>query len=281
MTNPPSPIVSTAWLAERIGDSRVKVLDATWRMPADKADPQGDFAKARIPGAAFFDIDSIADPATGLPHMAPSPEVFAERVGELGIGDGDTVVVYDQIGVFSAPRAWWTFRLFGVNAVFVLDGGLLQWLAEGRPIESGPRVHPVASKLSVRRRPDLVRDIDQMRALLEAGEQVVDARGAARFRGDAPEPRADLRSGHMPGARNLPFTELLKAGKMIAPDQLKEAYTAAGLDIEKPITATCGSGLSAAILALGLARLGQWDASVYDGSWTEWGGRADTPIAKG
>lgn len=281
MANPASPLVSTEWLAERLGQSGIKVVDATWRMPADNADPQADHQDARIPGAVFFDIDAIADRSSDLPHMAPTPEVFAEKVGALGIGDNDVVVVYDQLGVFSAPRCWWTFRLFGHDEVYVLDGGLPKWKAEGRPLETGPAKPVERAVITPRFRPDLVKGLDQVRAMLEGGEQVVDARGAARFRAEAPEPRASLRGGHMPGARNLPFTTLLSEGVVASPETLARLYQEAGLDIHRPVTATCGSGLTAAILALGLARLGRWDAAVYDGSWTEWGGRSDTPVVGG
>jgi thiosulfate/3-mercaptopyruvate sulfurtransferase len=279
---PEGPLVSTGWLADHLGDPGLRILDATWRMPADQADPKGDFGRERIPGAAFFDIDAIADHSTGLPHMAPSEADFSAAAGALGIGDGDTVVIYDQLGVFSAPRAWWTFRLFGHDRVFVLDGGLPKWRAEGRPLDNGPAVSPEPARFTARKRPELVRDLEQVRAMLEAGAQVVDARGGARFRGEAPEPRASLRGGHMPGALNLPFGDLFESGGVLAgPDALASRYRAAGLDLDRPVTATCGSGLTAAILALGLARLGHWDASVYDGSWTEWGGRSDTPVVKG
>jgi thiosulfate/3-mercaptopyruvate sulfurtransferase len=281
MANPASPLVSTEWLAERLGKPGVKVVDATWRMPADNADPEADYQAARIPGAVFFDIDAIADTSSDLPHMAPTPEVFAERVGALGIGDGDTVVVYDQLGIFSAARCWWTFRLFGHDAVHVLDGGLPKWKREGRPLESGPPRPVERARITPRLQPGLVRNLDQVRAMLEAGEQVVDARGGARFRAEAPEPRASLRGGHMPGARNLPFTEVLNEGVMVSPETLARLYQEAGLDLERPVTASCGSGLTAAILALGLAQLGRWDAAVYDGSWTEWGGRQDTPVVTG
>jgi thiosulfate/3-mercaptopyruvate sulfurtransferase len=213
--------------------------------------------------------------------MAPTPDKFAEGVGALGVGDGDTVVVYDQLGVFSAPRCWWTFRLFGHDQVFVLDGGLPQWKAEGRPIEAGPPRPAERVTFTPRMRPELVKSLDEVRAMLEAGEQVVDARGAARFRGEAPEPRASLRGGHMPGACNLPFSDIVQNGVVASPETLMRLYHEAGLDLDRPVTATCGSGLTAAILALGLACVGRWDASVYDGSWTEWGGRSDTPVTTG
>jgi thiosulfate/3-mercaptopyruvate sulfurtransferase len=219
-----SPLVSTQWLAERLGQPGIKVVDATWRMPADQADPQADFRDARIPGAVFFDIDAIADRSSELPHMAPSPEVFADKVGALGIGDDDTVVVYDQLGVFSAPRCWWTFRLFGHDHVHVLDGGLPKWKAEGRPLETGPAQPPARATITPKFRPELVRSLDQVRAMLEQGKQVVDARGGARFRAEAPEPRASLRGGHMPGARNLPFPELLSDGVVASPETLARLY---------------------------------------------------------
>jgi thiosulfate/3-mercaptopyruvate sulfurtransferase len=281
MANPASPLVSTAWLAERLGKPGIKVVDATWRMPAEQADPEADYQDARIPGAVFFDIDAIADRSSDLPHMAPTPDVFAEKVGALGIGSGDTVVVYDQLGIFSAPRCWWTFRLFGHDQVFVLEGGLPQWRREGRPLEAGPPRPVERVTFTPQFRPQLVRSLDQVRGMLDGGEQVVDARGAPRFRGEAPEPRASLRGGHMPGARNLPFSGVVDQGVLASPETLMRLYEEAGLDLQKPVTATCGSGLTAAILALGLARLGRWDASVYDGSWTEWGGRQDTPVVTG
>jgi thiosulfate/3-mercaptopyruvate sulfurtransferase len=278
---PTNPLIDTAWLAANLSDPSVKVLDATWRMPGDPADPKADFATAHVPGAQFFPIDEIADRDTDLPHMAPPPEQFAEQVGALGIGDGDTVVIYDQQGLFSAARAWWTFRLFGADEVYVLDGGLPRWRAEGHPVESGPARAAAPATFTPHFRPELVRDVEQLRAGIEHRLQVLDARPGPRFRGEAPEPRAGLRSGHMPHARNLPSGDLVADGRLKSPEEIAALIEAAGIDISRPVTATCGSGLTAAILALGLARLGRWDTPVYDGSWTEWGGRSDTPVVTG
>ena len=276
-----NPLVSTDWLAERLGDPRLKVLDATWLMPGEPGDPKAAFEAGHIPGARFFDIDEVADRSTDLPHMAPSPEQFAEQIGAMGIGEKDVIVAYDQIGLRSAPRAWWTFRLFGAEEVYVLDGGLPLWRAEGRPLETGPAAPIEPATFAPRFRPELVRDVEQVRAGIEHRAQLLDARSAARFGGEAPEPRAGLRSGHIPGSFNLPFGELIEAGRLKSPEQLEARFEASGVDLNKPITTSCGSGLTAAILALGLARLGRWDTPVYDGSWSEWGGRSDTPVVTG
>jgi thiosulfate/3-mercaptopyruvate sulfurtransferase len=276
------PLVSPAWLAERLADAKVQVVDATWYMPGEDGSGAADHAAGHIPGAIFFDIDAIADRATDLPHMLPSPDAFAAAVGALGLRREATVVVYDARGIFSAPRVWWTLRVMGFPQVFVLDGGLPRWRAEGHPVENAATT-PVKTTLAAEFRPELVRDLDAVRALLASrAAQLVDARSAGRFTGEAPEPRAGLRSGHMPGARNLPWGELLTAdGTMKAQAEIRARFEAAGVDLTAPIVSTCGSGVTAATLALGLARLGRTDVAVYDGSWTEWGGRSDTPVVTG
>jgi thiosulfate/3-mercaptopyruvate sulfurtransferase len=274
------PLVSTEWLAKHLGAPDLRVLDGTWHMPQLKRDARAEFAKAHVPGAVFFDIDAIADHSTTLPHMLPAAEAFAEAVGALGIGSGDRVVVYDVRGVVSAARVWWTFRVFGHDAVAVLDGGLKKWRAEGRPVESGSAASPRRT-FTARPRPELVRDLDAMRAnLTSRGAQVLDARSAGRFAGTEPEPRAGLRGGHIPGSLNLPYETLYRAdGTLKPPDELAGAVGAAGVDLGRPVVTTCGSGVTASVLALALYLLGRQDVAVYDGSWSEWGGRTDTPVA--
>ena len=277
-------MVSTEWLHEHLGDVRVKVLDASWFLPGDPRDPEAGFLNAHVPGAQFFGIDAISDKTSPLPHMAPTPEQFAFQVGELGIGSEDTVVVYDQAGLFSAPRAWWTFRLFGHGKVFVLDGGLPAWRAEDRPLEHGPAPTPAAGDFAVMTpHPELVRDLRQVwDSLDDDSEQIVDVRSAERFRGEAPEPRPGLRAGHMPGAVNLPLSTLMGSdGRLLPADQLTTAFESAGLDLETPMVTTCGSGIAASLAALALARIGCWTAAVYDGSWSEWGGHAEAPVVTG
>ncbi|MET0272191.1 MAG: 3-mercaptopyruvate sulfurtransferase, partial [Phenylobacterium sp.] len=240
------------------------------------------YEAGHIPGAVFFGIDEISDHASDLPHMLPTPEAFAKAAGALGLRRDATVVVYDAHGIFSAPRVWWTLRTMGFPSVFVLDGGLKTWRAEGRPVETETPALPSTLLESVFD-PLLVRDRYAVQHLLERREaQLVDARAAGRFRGEVPEPRAGLRSGHMPGACNVPWGGLINPdGTMKAAEDLKAAFEGAGVDLAKPIVTTCGSGVSAALLALALARLGRDDVPVYDGSWSEWGGLPDTPVVTG
>ena len=276
------PLVSTAWLAERLGDPTVLVLDGSWWMPAENREPHTEYLEAHIPGAAFFDIDAIADLTVDLPHMLPTPEAFAQAAGRLGLSRDATIVAYDTFGIRAAARVWWTLRTMGFKKVFVLDGGLKAWRAEGRPVETGDVV-PVVATVAADFRPALVRSLDDVSGLIASkAAQIVDARGGARFRAEAPEPRAGLRSGHMPGACNVPFDTLLDAGgHMKTAAEIGAIFQAAGLDLAQPIVTTCGSGITASVLALALARLGREDVAVYDGSWTEWGGRADTAVVTG
>ena len=275
------PTVSTDWLAEHLEDSSVVIVDATWFMPGTPRDARAEHAERHIPGAVFFDIDEISDHANPLPHMLAEPADFAVHARRLGVEPDSKVVVYDAQGLFSAPRVWWNFRAMGHDAVWVLDGGLPKWAAEAHALETGwpEREH---GEFKAHPKPELVKSLDEVRAALE-GEtaQVVDARPAARFFGDTPEPRAGLRSGHMPGALSLPSSAVVIDGRLANKAVLEKTFAEAGVDLEAPIITTCGSGVSAAILSLGLARLGRWDAPVYDGSWSEWGGRTDTPVAVG
>jgi thiosulfate/3-mercaptopyruvate sulfurtransferase len=273
------PLVTTDWLAKRLGETDLRVVDGTWHMPQLGRDARAEFEAGHVAGASFFDIDAIADRTTTLPHMLPAADEFAAAVGGLGIGSDDRVVVYDTRGVVSAARVWWTFRVFGHDAVAVLDGGLRKWRAEGRPVERGPAARPRRT-FRARLRPELVRDLSAMRANLDRRvAQVLDARSAGRFAGTEPEPRAGLRGGHIPGSLNLPYETLYRAdGTLRPPDELREAAVAAGVDLSRPIVTTCGSGVTASVLALALYLAGRPDVAVYDGSWSEWGARSDVPV---
>lgn len=281
MTDDPQTLVSTGWLAAHIGAPDLRVLDGSYHLPDAGRDPRAEYRAAHIPGAQFFDIDEIADSASSLPHMLPSAEKFVSRVRALGIGDGHQIVVYDTVGLFSAARVWWMFRVFGHQNVAVLDGGLPKWIAEGNPVDD---VVPLVRDrhFSARKDASLVRDVTQVAGAVKLGtEQIVDARSAERFRGAVPEPREGLRSGHIPGALNVPFATLLNAdGTMKDVQALRDTFTAAGVDLGKPIVNSCGSGVTACVLALAQARIGVKRSAVYDGSWTEWGAYGDLPVER-
>jgi thiosulfate/3-mercaptopyruvate sulfurtransferase len=259
------------------------IIDASWHMPDEGKNAYAEYIAEHIPGAVFFDIDEIADTKSTLPHMLPPPEKFSSRMRSMGIGDGSRIVIYDSSGLFSAARVWWTFRVMGVDDVSVLNGGLPKWKAEGRPIDSGKPVSRTTRHFTARRNADLVRDASDIKALLkDKSAEIVDARAPDRFVGKAPEPRPGLRSGHIPGSHNLPYAKLLnKDGTLKSAPELERLFAEAGVDLSKPVVASCGSGITASVLALGLAQLGHRKTAVYDGSWSEWGADKTLPVETG
>lgn len=276
-------LVSTQWLTDNLDAPDLHVVDASYYLPGEGLDPRGEFEAQHIPGAVFFDIDDIKDPDSDLPHMLPPPHIFSSKVRRLGLGDGLRLVIYDQRGIWSAPRVWWTFRYFGHHEVAVLDGGLPKWLNEGRSVDVGPS--PAGERhFTPRINSFVVRDREQLLGnLTSKREQVLDARARARFEGSAPEPREGMRSGHIPGSCNLPFTEVVDQTQQTMLDNatLRERFSAAGIDLKRPVVTSCGSGVTAGVLSLALHRLGHRDVSVYDGSWSDWGRPGDTPVESG
>ena len=274
-----SPLVSTEWLAAHLDAPDVRIIDASWYLPTAQRDPKHEYEAAHIPGAMFFDIDEIADTNSAYPHMLPAPEKFSSRVRALGIGDGTRVIIYDGAGIFSAPRVWWMFRVMGFADVAVLDGGMKKWKAEGRAL-SDERPRPSPRHFTARRNAPLVRDVAAMLHNLDTcAEQVIDARSGPRFRATEAEPRPGLSGGHIPGSKNLPSSQLVNGdGTLKSYDELVRLFDDAGIDLKRPIITTCGSGVSACILALGLAVLNREQVAVYDGSWAEWGAVKGLPI---
>lgn len=282
MVDDPKTLVSTTWLTKHLKNPDLRIIDASWYLPDAGRDPRQEYDAAHIPGARFFDIDDISDNRSDLPHMVPPVEKFMSRLRAMGIGDGHQVVIYDGAGLFSAARIWWLFRLMGHDNVAVLDGGFPKWRAEGHPVEDMPPM--IRDRhMTVRVQNQMVRDVTQVSSASKLGDHViVDARTAARFRGEAPEPREGLRAGHIPGSRNVPYTTLLNANQtMKEPQACRAVFEAAGVELSKPVITTCGSGVTAAILVLALERLGHRHWSLYDGSWAEWGMFPTVPISTG
>ncbi|MBB3608087.1 3-mercaptopyruvate sulfurtransferase [Rhizobium sp. BK602] len=275
-------VVSADWLQNELGAKDLRILDASFYLPAQKRDADAEYAGGHIPGAIRFDQDKIADHSTGLPHTVPSPEFFAAEVGRLGISENDLIVVYDGPGLFASPRVWWLFHLvMGAKNVFVLDGGLDGWKAEGRPLETAlPAFEPTTFRPNFN--PDRIVPLEEMRGIVDSGSlQIADARSAGRFAATEPEPREGMRSGHMPGARSLPSGVFAVNGKFKSLPELRETIAKAGIDLDKPVVTTCGSGITAAIITLALESLGNDSNRLYDGSWSEWGSRQDTPVVTG
>ena len=274
-----SIFVTTDWLAQHLSDPKVVILDGSWFLPAANRKPREEYLAGHIPSAVFFDIDGVADHSTDLPHMLLSPEEFGRQVGALGIGDGMTIVIYDEAGLFSAPRVWWEFLTMGAPDIRILEGGGPKWRAEGRPLETGTSTRAPAI-FTPRFHPELVRSFAEMQSTVAAGKQIADARPAGRFAGRDPEPRPGLVSGHMPGATSVPSSDLVANGTLKPLSELKPIFDKAGLDLSQPIVTSCGSGVTASTLMLALRTAGARDVAVYDGAWAEWGGRTDTAIVK-
>jgi thiosulfate/3-mercaptopyruvate sulfurtransferase len=274
-------LVTTDWLASQLKSDGLAIVDASWYLPAMKRDGFKEYLAGHIPGAVYFDIDEISDHSSRLPHMLPPPHTFELHMARLGIADGMKVVVYDGMGLFSAPRVWWTLRVFGIKEVCILDGGLPKWRAEGRPIESGMAT-PTPAHFKANFNAELVADYKAVeRGLADRSAQVVDSRAVDRFRGEAPEPREGVRSGHMPGSLNVPYSDLVEGDALAPPEKIQTAITKAGVDTSKPIITSCGSGVSAALLWLALDSIGKEPTALYDGSWSDWGSREDAPVATG
>jgi thiosulfate/3-mercaptopyruvate sulfurtransferase len=282
MTDDPKTLVSTDWLESHLSNPDLRIIDASWYLPDANRDPLAEYRAAHIPNARFVDIDDVSDARSDLPHMAPTPEKFISRMRSLGIGDGHQVVAYDGAGLFSAARMWWLFRLMGKTDVAVLDGGFPKWRVEGRPVEDvAPSIRD--RHMTVTRQNHLVRDVTQVARDVKLGaRQVVDARSPGRFRGEEPEPRPGLRSGHIPGAMSVHYQSLMNGdGTMKSPAALRAAFEKAGVDLSRPVVTSCGSGVTAAVLSLALQRIGHTDHALYDGSWAEWGMYGDLGVATG